>query len=155
MGKPEISGELAEYNRILRENDGIYRHAARAFGLSDCALWILYVLRTETAPITQSGICDILYQPKQTVNSALKKMEEDGLLTFICTRGQRSKPIRLTEKGALLAAETADRIIQAEQDAFFSLSGEERETFLRVWRKYTAQLKKTVQHMKKSGASLE
>lgn len=42
-------------------------------GLSDCTFWILYALRENNARLTQSEICNFFYQPKQTVNSALKK----------------------------------------------------------------------------------
>lgn len=71
---------LAQYNSIFRESDQIYRTAAKSFGLSDCAFWILYSLREASTPLTQSDICNQIYLPKQTVNSALKKLEADRVL---------------------------------------------------------------------------
>ena len=64
---------LAAYNELYKEQDDLYRGAARGFGLSDCAFWVLYALRETKRPMTQSGICAAVYQPKQTVHSALKK----------------------------------------------------------------------------------
>ena len=36
---------LNEYNDLFKENDEIYRAAAKRLGLPDCAFWILYTLR--------------------------------------------------------------------------------------------------------------
>ena len=67
---------LREYNDSLKAIDDTYRAAARRFGLPECAFWILYTLRVERAPLTQSEICALQYQPKQTVHSALKRLED-------------------------------------------------------------------------------
>lgn len=132
---------LIEYNNISKELDDIYRNAAKGFGISECALWILYTLRAEEGPMTQSKVCDLLFHPKQTVNSALKKMEADGCIELLPMRDRRSKQIELTEKGKLLAAETADRVLRAERDALNGLSEEEQEVFISLWRKYVNLLK--------------
>ena len=64
---------LLEFDNIMKENDDIYRCAARLLGLSDSAFWILYAFRVEKEELTLREICNVLYQPKQTVHSALKK----------------------------------------------------------------------------------
>ena len=38
---------LLEFNNIVKENDDIYRCAARSLGLSDSVFWILYTFRME------------------------------------------------------------------------------------------------------------
>ena len=73
MAGKSINKKLSEYNSIIKENEEIYHKIARKFGLSDCAFWILYTMCEEEGTLTQSSICDALYQPKQTVNSALMK----------------------------------------------------------------------------------
>lgn len=130
-----------EYNSIIKENDELYRHAAKASGLSECAFWILYALRADGEKLTQSDICNSLYQPKQTVNSALKKLENEGYIALLHAGDQRGKPIHLTEKGLLLAARTVDRVIGFEHAALRGLSDEEQETFIRLFRQYTGLLK--------------
>ena len=35
----EQRGALAAYNELYKEQDDLYRAAARGFGLSDCAFW--------------------------------------------------------------------------------------------------------------------
>ena len=90
---------LAAYNELYKEQDDLYRGAARGFGLSDCAFWVLYALRETKRPMTQSGICAAVYQPKQTVHSALKKLEGEGFLRLAEGRDRRSKHLVLTERG--------------------------------------------------------
>ena len=70
---------LAAYNDAYKEQDDLYRAVARQCGLSDCAFWVLYALREAGRPMTQSDVCAAVYQPKQTVHSALKKLLEEGV----------------------------------------------------------------------------
>ena len=64
---------LRTYNEIYREQDQLYRTAARIMGLSEGAFWLLYTLREAGRPLTQSHICAAGCLPKQTVHSALQK----------------------------------------------------------------------------------
>lgn len=133
---------LSEYNGLMKENDELYRNAATAMGLSDCAFWILYLLREREAELTQSDICSGIYMPKQTVNSSLKKLEESGYLRLFEGNDRRSKLVRLTEEGMDLAAETVDRILTAELRAIGGMTAEEQSVFLGLFRKFTDLLKK-------------
>lgn len=136
---------LAEYNRLYKENDELYRNAAKALGLSDCAFWILYFLRESggepDCSLTQSGICSAIYAPKQTVNSSLKKLAEEGIIELAEGADRRSKPVCLTKKGTALAGQTVDRVLEAEQRAFGRMSADEQKLFLELFRKYTNLLK--------------
>ncbi|MCD8016022.1 MAG: MarR family transcriptional regulator, partial [Lachnospiraceae bacterium] len=73
---------ITEYNQISRECDRIYHLAALRLGISDCAFWLFYVLSDADRLYTQSEICDSSFMSRQTVNSALKKLEKDGYLTL-------------------------------------------------------------------------
>ena len=114
----EQRGALAAYNELYKEQDDLYRAAARGFGLSDCAFWVLYALREAERPMTQSGVCAAVYQPKQTVHSALKKLIGEGFLRLTEGRDRRSKYLVLTERGETAAINT---MTEAEQAQFLSL----------------------------------
>ncbi len=137
---------LSEYNELFKESDEIYRNAARNTGLSDCAFWILYFLRENGdeagGRLTQSSICSAIYAPKQTVNSSLKKLEEDGIIELTEGPDRRSKSVGLTEAGKALAAETVDRVLRAEVRAMAGMEEKEQEIFLGLFRRYTELLKK-------------
>jgi len=139
--------ELSELNRITKETDEVYRKAAKALQLSDCAFWILYALRDTDTTLTQRDICTMFFQPKQTVNSALKKLEADGYLSQCHTMNHKSKAIQLTARGRALVAQTIDRVRERELLALQELTDEERQTFLHLSRKFSTQLKKHMQSL--------
>ena len=116
-------------------------------GLSPCSFWILYVLREDEDPLTQSEICEMLHEPKQTVNSALKKLDLDGYITLSSGSDRRSKSISLTEKGLCLAAGTVDLVMAAEQSALEEFTEEELHTFISLFRKYTQTLKQKTKNI--------
>ena len=146
MEKNNTQKMLWEYNTIFKENDEVYRCAAKTLGISDCSLWILYTLRTEQKAITQKEICEAFYYPKQTVNSALKKLENEGYIALTEMKDRRSKKITLTESGKKLAARTADKLIEAEPAAMSEPTDEEQKRFIELFRKYTGLLKKNMPH---------
>lgn len=128
---------LIEYNGLYKENDELYRNAAKVLGLSDCAFWILYSLRECNREVNQSDICSVICAPKQTVNSSLKKLEKDGIIELAEGADRRSKFVRLTQKGTELAVETVDRVLTAELRAFGKMTEEEQKSFLGLLRRYT------------------
>ena len=128
--------QLSEYNHVYKENTAIYRDLSIRLGLNESTFWILYTLRIEEPPVTQSDMCAILAYPKQTVNSALKKLEQEGLLTLFGERGRGGKPIRLTEAGIKLAEQTVDLVIEGELD----FSAEEQAQLLTLTRRYNEAL---------------
>lgn len=139
-----IRQRLSLYNSIVKENDEIYRMAARRVELPDAAFWILYILRESEIPLTQSEICSSIYMPKQTVNSALKKLETEGYIEQKAGDDRRRKLLSFTEKGEMLAQKTIDRVLFAEQNAFAQLPEKEQEAFLQLFRKYTDLLRENL-----------
>lgn len=140
MKNTRVGTQLSEYNRLYKENSAIYHDFCSRFRLSDSTFWILYTLRAEEPPVTQSDICITLFQPRQTVNSSLKKLEREGLLTLSGEGGRRGKPVSLTPRGLELAAKTVDLVIESEQQALLDLSPDEQKLFLNTMRRYNAML---------------
>lgn len=142
MKPEELRQAVAAYNSFYKETDEIYRALARRFGLSDCAFWVLYALRAPEGPRTQAQLCEVLSLPRQTVNSALKSMREEGLIELGAVEGNRkNKAVVLTRAGEALAARTADRVLAAECRAFGRFSDAERETYLRLSAQLIDQLR--------------
>lgn len=137
---------IMQFNEIMKEGDGVYRELARKFGISECALWIIYTLRL-SEPIAQSEICSRICQPKQTINSSLKRLHEDGYIQMLADRDKRRKLLRLTEKGAELAQRTADIVIAAENSSLASFSDEERSEFFRMYKKFVSNMKKNMEEI--------
>lgn len=87
----------------------------------------------------------MLYEPKQTINSALKKMEAEGMIEQVQGKDRRSKLVKLTESGIRLAAKTADAVMDAEYRAFCNMPESERERLLHLFFVYTENLKKEME----------
>lgn len=141
---------LRNFNSVLQDNNSIYRLLSRRLKVPECTSWILYSLRTEEAPLTQTRLCQLLFQSKQTVNSALKSMEADGIITLSPGKDRRTRVITLTEKGLALAARTADRIIEVEEAALSGLAPGELEAFLQAYRKLNRLMRQSVVNMKET-----
>ena len=134
---------VIRFNRIFKRMDDLYRQAAKASGLSECALWILYFLRESGTPVTQRTLCERLMQPKQSIHSALKKMVSDGWIVLAADESdRRSKVILLTPEGERIALKTADRILLAERESFGCFSPKELQTYFELLERHTAALEK-------------
>lgn len=137
----DVYKNLCKYNRAIGEVENIYHQAAKAYGLSEGCFWILYCLRANSGNLTQSDISSTLFQPKQTIHSALKILEDGGCLELIPANIQRSKYIRLTMKGVELARRTVDHVIAAEITALSCMAASDREVLMQLSNQYTLLLK--------------
>lgn len=106
------------------------------YGNSDTAFWILYVLHGSEEQMTQTDICNSLYQPRQSTNTALKKLEEDGIIKKTPVPGnQKSKYIVLTQKGRTFVERIVVPMKQVEQDTLALFSDEEIKIHLSILKK--------------------
>ena len=131
---------LVTFNATINGYEEIYRGVAKSFGLSDCAFWILYYIRQSEEKVTQKDICSFIYQPKQTVHSALKKMVEDGLIEVGDYNGKRHKYVTLTEKGEAFSKKTIDLVLAEEIAIFEDMDVSEREIAMKLLEKYSDSL---------------
>lgn len=71
--------------------------------------------------------------PKQTLNSAVRSMVEQGLLVLTpAPGGKRAKNLNLTEAGRALAEKTIARVVRAEAAAICRMGLERMETDLAI-----------------------
>ena len=138
-----LSKKMLELNETMKETDDLYKNLAKKFKMSDCMIWILYILREDDRSVTQSDICNMMYMPKQTVNSSLKKMEAEGYIELLNINDKRSKQVCLTEKGVDLANNTVDIIISKENNALSKMDKEEQALFINLFKKYKDLLKES------------
>ena len=134
--------KLYEYNNVLKSIDDCYRNIAKRYGFSEAAFWTLYTLRMEPGNITQSDVCTVLYQPKQTVNSVVAGMVRRGYVELEVIPGTRNKKvIRLTGEGRAFGDRIISKIYAAEQRALEKMTGEERLDCVRLLTKYADLLR--------------
>ncbi len=143
--KKQTTDPLAAYNQLYKEIDEIYHLYAKKEGVSDTALWLMYSLYEDDTVYTQRELCSAWHYPPQTINSALKNLEKQGLITLASIPGnQKNKWIVLTAKGKETAQAVISPLILAERKAFQGLKKEERTALLSLTKKYVELLRNEV-----------
>lgn len=143
---PYMSPALREYNRLFNEFNDIYRSAAQKLGISNSTLDILYALCELGDGCLQRDICRTTFIPKQTIHSAICKMEQEGYVTLSPGRG-RSMLIYLTDKGRTLIEQTMSPLITAENEAFSCMSDEEYRSLMTLHNRYLTALRAGVSNL--------
>lgn len=132
-----VNKELKRFNRLENEIHSAYHDAAFRLGVSDSALNVLYNISLEgecfVSDLWAGGIS------KQTINSALRKLESEGAL-YLETAGKK-KRVRLTDKGKELASETAEKIIRIEKEILSGWEQVEVTEYLDYMERYLKNLK--------------
>lgn len=105
------------FNQLYKQMDELYHAYAKACGVPDTVFWLLYSLY-EGGAYTQHELCQAWHYPPQTVNSALKNMERQGLVALRAVPGNRkSKQVALTAKGQQAMRRLVGPAVRAEQNA--------------------------------------
>ena len=141
--KPCASEKLQYYNLLSSEIEEAYHNASLRLGLADSAMRILYTLCSREDPCPLLEITRLTGTSRQTIHSAIKKLESQGILTLESPGGRR-KLVRLTEKGRELAERTACRLIEIENEIFDSWTGEELEQYIRLTGRYLEQFRERI-----------
>lgn len=118
-----LSKQLLHWNSLYQQLNETYRQYATQKGVSETTLWLLYFLCEQGGSCEQRALCRSLLDPPQTVNSSLKKLEQQGLISLKLVAGSRkNKEVSLTEAG--------------EQQSFSDLSEREQLQMLTLMQKH-------------------
>ncbi|WP_027398959.1 MarR family winged helix-turn-helix transcriptional regulator [Anaerovorax odorimutans] len=132
-----IFSKLSIYNQLFKELDQLYHNYAKSSGLSDTMFWIIYSIQERSEAYTQKELCDIWFYSRQTVNSALKHLEEQKLIELIPSPDNRkNKLIFFTPSGKDLAMKIILPLMEAEENAFSKLGEKNFDKFLHLTRKH-------------------
>ncbi len=135
------SKEMKRFNHLLGVTHAVYHEISLKMGLSDSAMNILYTICDNGDSCPLHEICRLSGLSKQTVNSAIRKLEADGIL-YLKPVGGRNKDVCLTDAGKALAGRTAIRIIRAENEIFASWPKADIETYLELTEKFLVEIRK-------------
>lgn len=130
-----VSKEMKRFNYLIGEIDAAYHEMSLKLGLSDSAMRILYTICDNGECCLLQEICRRSGVSKQTINSAIRKLEKEGIV-YLEPAGTRNKNVCLTDKGKRLAERTAARMIEAENDIFASWKKEDVEKYLELTERF-------------------
>lgn len=129
-----------EFNLLYKEMNDLYHEYAVSKQLSDSAQMVLYTICELGDGCLQKDICDRCFLTKQTVHSAVRKLEKDGYLTLTAGKG-RDMHLSLTPAGKALTETAVFPLTEAEYRTMEALSAQEQAELLRLTRKYMEVLR--------------
>lgn len=130
-----------KYAYLSAEITSLYHEAAVKIGVSDTVLDILYVLCEQEGQCLQSDIFRLTGISRQTINSAIRKLERDGLAYLKQGEG-RNTLVCLTEKGRDFSAQKVRPLFQIENKIWSECTVDEQERYLLFTQKYRDSFKK-------------
>lgn len=144
--KTYTSNEMKRYNHLIGEIDAVYHEMAVSLGMSDSAMRILYTICDSGGQCPLQEICLRSGLSKQTVNSAIRKLEAEEIIYLESIR-PKNKNVCFTDKGRHLAEHTVVQIIRAENDIFASWPEEDTKKYLEFTEKYLADITEKSRHI--------
>ncbi len=143
-----VTDFIRQIEQQQKEKDYIYHSTAVRYGLSDTGMWVLYNVYAAADTVTQQELCRQCFFPKQTVNTAITRLIENGYMTLEVIPGTRNqKKILLTGKGTELAERTVGQLIEAEKRAYAALTPEELQAYLAMATRLTAALREETEKL--------
>ena len=131
----------AEFTRISGEISSLYHEAAVRIGVSDSVLDILYVLGERDGRCLQSQIFKSTGISRQTINSAIRKLEKDDIVRLEQGAG-RNTIVCITEKGKKLLEEKIYPLFEIEDKVWNEWTPDEQQQYLLLTQIYRDGLKK-------------
>lgn len=144
------STEMRRFNYLISETEAAYHELSLKLGLSDSCMKILYTLHENGNCCMLRDICYLTGISKQTINSAIRKLEQDDILRTE-NADAKSKRLRLTDKGALYAAQTVAKIIAAENKILSSWEPADVEKYLMLTERFLNELRDETRRLEPSG----
>lgn len=135
-----FSREMKRYNYLVGEIDATYHEISTRLGLSDSVMRILYTICDNGTDCPLQKICRLTGLSKQTINSALRKLENEGVI-YLEPLGPKNKNVCLTESGKRMAEQTAGRIMMMENAIFASWPREDMERYVALTGAYLRDLR--------------
>lgn len=142
----EFSHALKRYNYLLSETNAAYHEASSKLGLPDSSTLVLYTILDMGDPCPLREICRNAGVSKQTINSALRRLEADGII-YLENKDGKNKNVRLTEEGRNFSEQTVWKIINLENDIFASWKKEDVEQYLALTERYLQDYKERLKHL--------
>lgn len=139
-----VASELKRFNYLLGELQAAYHDASVKLGISDSVSNILYAICDAGGKCPIHAICGQTGLSKQTVNSALRKLENDGVV-YLEAADKKTKNVCLTDAGKQFADRTAMRIIEMENEILQSWDRQDVKNYLSLTEKFLLDLQEKVE----------
>lgn len=133
-----------ELNRLNKAIAELYHDLCVRLGISDSVFDIFYAIAALGDGCCQKDICDYAFTSKQTIHSAIHKLEKEGMLRLSLGKG-REMHIYLTAAGEQFTREKIDPVIAGENEALSQMPSDETDQLLLLTEKYASCLRGQLQ----------
>ena len=137
----QISEKVKYLNNMLCEIDNLYQSLLINKGLSDSEYVVLFSIIELGEGCLQKDIADNSYINKKTINSTIKKLEKNGILTLKAGK-YPNMHIFLTDFGKKYIKDNVIPIIDIENKIMESVPQEVFETFVATYARYSKVFRK-------------
>lgn len=141
-----LSQNMKRCNHQQGEIEAAYHEAALKFGLADSTQLILYTICYLGDNCPLGDIVRMTGISKQTINSAIRNMEKQGLICLSAAT-PKTKNVVLTQKGEELAERTVLRLMKAEDAIFSAWSDEDVKQYLELNERFLRDLKEKIDQL--------
>ncbi len=141
-----IMEHLHRINYLSAEINSLYHQAALKLGLADSEMYILYMLYDNEGSCMLADMSKASGISKQTVNSAIRRLENEDVVYLQQQRG-KTKKVCLTSKGREYAEKTVAKIFAAEARAYSDWTDEEISLHLKLLEKYADSFRESLEEL--------
>lgn len=141
MGENNISEMNERLNIAVNRINGAYYLWGRRHGLQENRLTVLYALGDGRAH-TQTQICREWLIPKTTVNTIVKKLQEEGIVT--ADGSEKNKILTLTPYGEQYVKSALGMLYSAETAAMEHILNKYGDVFISAQEEYAEVLEKNL-----------
>lgn len=141
----EIKNHIKSYYDFWFKVNNLYEKWAKKHDLTYNSLFILYTIKENQGDCTQKMICDRLQLPKQTVNTILNGLEENGIvIRKVMEKNKRNKAILFTEEGESYANKIVEHLYEIELKTMLKMTPKERDTMDKINQTFAENLQETM-----------
>ena len=141
-----ICSKIHRINYLNAELNALYHHASLKLGLTDSAAMVLYTIYDNGENCLLSDIYKQSGVSKQTVNSAIRKLEKERII-YLEQHSGRTKKVVLTDTGKEYVQKTVARLFDAEAAAFASWTEEEINAHIGFMEKYIDSFREQIEKL--------
>ena len=139
----KISYKVKYLNAMLCEIDKMYQHLLMSKNISDSEYVVLFAILELGEGCLQKDIADNSYVNKKTINSTIKKLEKNELITLKAGK-YPNMHIYLTKKGKNYIREKIFPIIDIENRVLENMPESEFDNLTEIYLKYIKIFKEQI-----------
>lgn len=142
----ELKNKIHRINCLISDIDAAYHLLAVRSGVSDSISFIFYMLYINDGKCLLNDIYRLSGISKQTINSAIRKLEFENTVYLENLNG-KAKKVCATENGKPYIDSVAGKLFDAEVNTFTEWTNEEIEAFIKILEKYNTLFRKHIENI--------